>query len=141
MLHGDGGVFQIGPHPGNLLLADVGDDLQLFGRVSGNDTGHSRRGNALHVVRIGDNDTLDILNDAAAGANDHPVRHCAQNLTGFRRAVGQGNGFRAAHSGDKLLFQDPDVRAVIGILLVHFGFLLSFVVTPRRCFPPAYKCA
>ena len=119
VLHGNGGALQIGAHLGDLLRGHVRDDLQLPGCVAAHDSGYRRRGNALHVVGIGNNHAFHVLDDAAAGTDGHPIGHLAQNLPGLRRAVGQGDGLGAAHGRHQLLLQNADIGAVIGIFFVH----------------------
>ena len=122
VLHRDGGLFQVGAHLLSLLLGDAGDDLQLPGGITCHNACNRRGGNALHVVGVGHDNALDVLDDAAAGADGNPVGQASQNLSGLRGAVGKGDGFRAAHGGDKLFLQNLNVGAVIGMILCHFVF-------------------
>ena len=122
VLHRDGGLFQVGAHLLSLLLGDAGDDLQLPGGITCHNACNRRGGNALHVVGVGHDNALDVLDDAAAGADGHPVGKCPQNLSGFGGAVGKRDGFRAAHGGDKLFFQNLNVGTVIGMILCHLMF-------------------
>ena len=122
VLHRDGGILQVGAHLPGLFFGDTGDDLQLPGGITCHDARHRRRGDALHVVGVGNDDALDVLDDAAAGADGDPVGQASQNLSGLRGAVGKGDGFRAAHGGDKLFLQNLNVGAVIGMILSHFVF-------------------
>ena len=119
MHHLNGGSGQEGTHAGDLLGSNRCDNLQLLGCVAANDAGYGCGGDALHTVGIGHDNALDILDDAAAGFDHHPVGHFTQNLSCFGGTVCQCDRFCTAHSGNKLLFEDVDVCAVFQIILCH----------------------
>ena len=99
------------------------------------------------MVGVGNDDTFDVFDDAAAGLNDNLVRQTAKNLSGLGGAVSQRDGFRAAHGRDKLFFKNSNVGVIIGMILIHIAFssfLTYFTVddrvsTTHKCVPYGFN--
>ena len=119
VLHQNGYIFHKGMHAVNLLGRDLGNNLQFLAGITCNNAGNRSCGDALHMVSIGHDNTLNVLNNAAAGTNHDLVRHCTQNFSCLGSAVSQCDGFCTAHSRNKLFFEDVDICAVFQIILCH----------------------
>ena len=120
---GDGHGGEIGVELLNLLRAERGEHLQLGPGVAGDYAGRGRGLDAPAALRIGHDHALDVLDYAGARAHVHALRPRAEGLGGPGRAVGHGDGLRAAHGGDELLLEYLYVFQIYGCIK-HFSLLL-----------------
>ena len=100
------GGLEIRAHVRDLRVRDLAQDLQLLVLAPGDDTGGSRRRNAVHGACVRHDDAFDVLDDISADLDLHPRRTRAERRTRLRGRVGNGDRLRAAHGGNQLLTQD-----------------------------------
>lgn len=98
------GLLQIGADGLRLLRCHIGDDFQLLLRAASHDARRSCGFQPLHIIGVGHDDRLDILDHASAGPDLHPVREFPQRLPGHCGGIGHRDRLGAAHRWDQLLF-------------------------------------
>ena len=128
MFDGNGSVLQESTHSCDLLGRNLCNNLQFLGSITTHDAGNSSCGDTLHMVGIGHDNTLNVLNNATAGTNDNLVGHSTQNFSCLRCAVSQCDRLGAAHGGDQFFFQDLNIRTVLQIVFCHDCFHLSHII-------------
>ena len=102
-----------------LLRLQRGQDFQLLVPLTGNDPGGDGSLNAPQAAGVGDDDAFYVLDDIAADGDFDPVRQLRPAASGGvpsgSGAVGQGNGFGAAHGGNQFLPQKGKILLVYGL--------------------------
>ena len=109
-------------HPANgplLFFGYVADHFKRAFRVSRDNSGCNRRGNAAQAACVGHGDAFHVFDDVAAHLNPNPFRHPAQRLSRLRRAICQCNRLCAAGSRRQLTAQDFAVCLIYVIRLLH----------------------
>src|SRR5699024_9790986 len=115
----DGGAFQEAAHLRFLLFGHFGDHLQGAARLTAHDAGGRRGLDPLHPAGVGNDDALDVLDDVVADSQPDLAGQSAQHLPGLGRRVGDGDGLGAAHGGDQLFVQDPQIGLVQCACFIH----------------------
>ena len=102
-------------HRLNLLRSHTCDDLELFVRITGNNSGGNRGIDSFQMIGIRNNDRFYIFDDASACLNGHAIRKFAECTAGNSTCISQGNRFGATHCRNQFLFQDLDVCVITRI--------------------------
>ena len=117
--HLDGSLCQILDDARDLLLVDLGDDLEPCIGITRDDARCGRRLDALEPAGVGHDHALGVLDDAAAHLELQAIGDPACKIAGARGGERDGNGLGAAHRGDQLLLENRDVGAVAAIGFFH----------------------
>ena len=117
--HPNGLPVQICPDGIFLLLGNGGDDLQNPVRIPGHDSRGGGSLDAPQAAGVGDDHTLYIFNDVAAGFYQGPFRKTPQGFSGDSRTVRNRDGLGTAHCGNQFLIKNPDIGPVANILFFH----------------------
>ena len=115
----DRGAFKIFPQLRFGILRHMGNDFQLGILIAAQDADGGCGGNALPAVGVGDDDAFYIFYDIAAGDDLHPVRNGAQYTSCHGGAIGNGDGFRAAHGRNQFPLQDLDIGLIYLAVTFH----------------------
>ena len=136
-------------HGLDVLRRHLGQHLQLQVRPSG---GKARRGSGLDALQstgIGHRHGLYVLDDIAADLHPALLRHSAQRRPGLGCRQSDGDGLRAAHSGDQLFLQNFHIAVIMGrlvhsVLLLYPSTTSSSIITKKPIITltvPAWECS
>ena len=121
------GLLQIGADGLRLLRCHIGDDFQLLLRAASHDARRCGGFQPLHIIGVGHDDRLDILDHASAGPDPHPVREFPQRLPGHCGGIGHRDGFGAAHGRDEFFLQYLKISLISQFCFFHSKYPLSLL--------------
>ena len=102
-----------------LFLRHNTDDLQLFVRVTGNDTGTDSGCHAVQSTGVGDDNALHIFNDVAADEQPDFRGNSAQNLCCLGSGVSQSDRLSAAHGRTQLFVKNIQILLIQTVAFLH----------------------
>ena len=110
--HLDGSLCQILDDARDLLLVDLGDDLEPCIGITRDVARRGRRVDALEPAGVGHDHALGVLDDAAAHLELQAIGDPACKIAGARGGECDGDGLGAAKGADKLTPQDVEIGVV-----------------------------
>ena len=97
---------------GNILGRDFAEYLKGTVSISTDNAKNGCNINSLKTSRVGNGDTLDILDDVAAQMHFNLFWKFSENLSGLRRCIGNGDWFCTSKSRNQFMFQDVQIVCI-----------------------------